>query len=142
MIRIDIIRRKDGVWAVRVPAVLDRVMEGSTAEIAVMRAFKHGVKEFENAFETAEARAQALDRNALVGLHVLKRPSMKEEILEFIRANPGSTCDSVEATLAFHHATTGARIRELVQEGKLVIISARGGRARSGHPVAQYRAAD
>jgi predicted transcriptional regulator len=142
VIRIVITQRKDGVWTAQVPAVLDVVMEGPTAGIAVMRAYKHVIKVVEQDFATAEVRAQALDHNATRGLYARTRPSIKEEILEYIRANPGSTCDGVEVALAVHHATAGARIRELVQEEKLIIIARRSGRARSGHPVAQYRTAD
>jgi len=49
-----------------------------------------------------------------------KIPTLKEDILSFIRFNDGATCDEIEENLKLPHQTVSARIRELAQEEEIV----------------------
>ncbi|MCA1379516.1 MarR family transcriptional regulator [Bradyrhizobium sp. BRP05] len=68
-------------------------------------------------------------------------PTLRDNILAFIRREGDATCDEVEVRCNLTHQTASARIRELVLQGKLVDTGDRR-KTRSGRKARVYEAAE
>jgi hypothetical protein len=64
---------------------------------------------------------------------------IKAQVLKFIAANPGRTCEDATHALALKHQTASARFNDLVAEGKLEFEVRRG---EDGRMLRHYRVPD